>query len=81
MVTALPDGTKRVKITIESDCEQVKALAEGIEFLTPEDILGWEASAAEKGIGTDRQRRFPINLVERTKSRETPRKIFDRFKS
>lgn len=41
MVTAIPDGTKRVKITIESDCEQVKALAEGIEFLTMEDILGF----------------------------------------
>lgn len=41
IVTAIPDGTKRVKITIESDCEQVKALAEGIELLTVEDILGF----------------------------------------
>jgi hypothetical protein len=41
VVTAIEDGNKRVRIAIETDCEQMKELAQRIEHLAIQDILGF----------------------------------------
>jgi hypothetical protein len=40
IVTAKESGNKKVMITIETDCGQVKELAHVIEYLTIQDIFG-----------------------------------------
>jgi len=40
IVTAKESGNKKVMITIETDCQEVRELAKGLEFLTVQDIFG-----------------------------------------
>jgi hypothetical protein len=40
IVTALEAGPKKIRLTIETDCEHVKELSSKLEFLTIKDIYG-----------------------------------------
>ena len=40
IVTATEAGPKKIRLTIETDCEHVKELSSKLEFLTIKDIYG-----------------------------------------
>lgn len=40
IVTVKKDGPDRVRLSVETDCEQVKELSSQLEFLTIKDIYG-----------------------------------------
>jgi hypothetical protein len=44
IVTATEAGPKKIRLTIETDCEHLKELSEHIEFLGSEDIYGYPFS-------------------------------------
>lgn len=62
-VTAKEDGSKRIRLSVETDCEHVNELGRQIEFLTIKDIYGsrlGEDKVYQAAKGTIRHAGCPV---------------------